>query len=449
MNRSRRLIRLVQWIVVSSAVSPWAQAATAVPQWQQIFHPAADGTTSSAPIAARELADGTVLVVTQTFQSIHYNHDGSIASFRQLNLTPPGRHPSRSGLVDRPESGPSGLVNSHAVIDGFGIVVIAVVEQPDYYLQDAGNIETVKFDGLTGEALWPAPAIYHPASGGAYPTGVFVDPLGDVIVTGLFTNPRHVTLKYDGKTGALLWGPVLRTDLSPPVWTSASAVDPLGNVYVSVSGIFPAGFSTVKYSGATGAVLWGPVVSSDGPDGYPEASTLDAEGNLLVTGVTSGRFATFQYNGNSGALMWGPSHFTPPVGATNAIAQSAVLDTSSNLFVSGRYDLPGSMAQYATQKISGATGFPLWTGAPVSTVRGYQPAQAGVAANGDLIVGGALGPSVDLRLNFWRYRGSDGMMVWGPSEFGPIGPFDAATFFVGSNDGSSHRSSHRPGTQPS
>ena len=72
------------WLVVSSA----ALAATAVPQWQQIFHTAADGTTSSAPLAARELADGTVLVVTQTFQTIHYNHDGTIVSAKQLNLNP-------------------------------------------------------------------------------------------------------------------------------------------------------------------------------------------------------------------------------------------------------------------------------------------------------------------------------------------------------------------------
>jgi hypothetical protein len=99
-------------------ISSLAIGATAVAQWQHIFHPAADGPYSSAPLAARELADGTVLVVTQTFQTIHYNHDGTIVSAKQLNLNTPDGHVH--------ESGPSGLINAKATIDGFGRIVISV-----------------------------------------------------------------------------------------------------------------------------------------------------------------------------------------------------------------------------------------------------------------------------------------------------------------------------------
>ena len=84
-NGARRLASVGLSALALLGLATVAFASTAVPQWQQVFHPAADGTTAAAPLAARELADGTVLVVTKDFQTVHYNHDGTIVERRRAS----------------------------------------------------------------------------------------------------------------------------------------------------------------------------------------------------------------------------------------------------------------------------------------------------------------------------------------------------------------------------
>ena len=64
-------------------------AQTAVPLWRQTFRPSASGTISPPPIAARELVDGTVMVVTEQGAVVRFDHDGNEVSSVQLPLGKP------------------------------------------------------------------------------------------------------------------------------------------------------------------------------------------------------------------------------------------------------------------------------------------------------------------------------------------------------------------------
>jgi hypothetical protein len=410
-----------------------ALASTAVPQWQQIFHPSADGTTSAAPIAARELADGTVLVVTGALQTVHYNHDGTIVSFKQLALSPPvpARAPSGRGRVA--DQGPLGFEVARAVIDGFGKVVISAVASPTYVPPDSGIIETLKFDGLTGDALWPAPVFYD-ANLGENPTAVFVDPMGDVVVTGLAVgNEKHFTIKYDGLDGSLLWGPMVFDGVSFPSNSAAEAMDAAGDIYVTLPSIAPpqAGLASLKYSGVNGAILWGPIVFPD-PNARPGASVITPDGNYSVAAASDDRLLVFKYNAVSGATVWGPSVVPLPPSPADAFANGLTTDARGDLFLTASFPTSGA-PQLLVRKLSGSSGLTLWDASGGDVLAGGPATGPLVAGNGDLLVGTVTGTSGDPILEFQRFRGADGFPEWGPNAFGPTDDFDPPQVFLGSN----------------
>lgn len=119
---------------------------------------------------------------------------------------------------------------------------------------------TLKYHRTTGRLLWSAS---YKALYGSYPVGLAVDADGDLAVTGMmttqFANTNYVIMKYDGKTGALLWGPFLYHGKAlgndVPI---GIAVDASGNFVVT--GVVPTPLGnrpqTVKYDGVTGNRLW-------------------------------------------------------------------------------------------------------------------------------------------------------------------------------------------------
>ena len=64
----------------------------------------------------------------------------------------------------------------------FGRVAVALLANDEYLSGSGGEVEIARFDGLTGQSLWRAPVYYGP-SGTHYPTGLFEDRNGDLIVT--------------------------------------------------------------------------------------------------------------------------------------------------------------------------------------------------------------------------------------------------------------------------
>ncbi len=430
-RRGVRALCVIAWI----ALGPLAFAQTAVPVWQQDFRPAAKGTTSPNIIAARELADGSLLAVTDELVALHFDANGNPLSSLQL---PAGPRAQRTSPPSPASSGPEGgfvpgYLRTFAAIDSFGAIVIARVGDPDYsFFPYTGDIVTTKYDGLTGHTLWAHPAIYDSGIVFAadYPTGVFLDSIGNVIVVGLTALDasffEHLTLKYDGQTGGLLWGPMILAGVTPP---GTASVDLDGDIYLSVAREVSSGgplrFTTLKYDRQNGAIVWGPVATDGDTYDYPHASAFTPDGGFIVTGSLGDQLGTIKYGAYTGSVIWTAT--TPIPGSSSSKATGVAVDAAGNVFVSG--DANGACA---TLKLSGASGSILW--GPQVAPEATDPTHLVVFGNGDVVLDPILsGPPASL--GFLRYRGADGALVWGPASVGALYgyPTYSPSSFVASN----------------
>ena len=242
-------------------------------------------------------------------------------------------------------------------------------------------------DGLWIALVYLALAFVTPASRGAGVTEAWVqrsnivvsnsqdraykvvrDGAGDFIVTGSSSIGTSgldmLTLKYSGASGALLWqkrynGPANKDD-SP----TALAVDGSGNVVVT--GSFDNGtntdFYTAKYAAASGALLWeqrynGPANTNDSAS----AVAVDGNGNVIVTGSsddgTNTDFYTAKYAAANGALLWEKRYNGPANGNDHATA--VAVDGDGNVIVTGSSD-NGTNSDFYTAKYAAANGALLW-----------------------------------------------------------------------------------------
>ncbi len=187
-------------------------------------------------------------------------------------------------------------------------------------------------------------------------TSIAVDGLGNVYVTGASTvligsvaSSTFVTIKYNS-AGVEQWVAKYKAPGNGFDFTSALALDPLGNVYItgSTTGIgSSADFTTIKYN-AAGVQQW--LVRYNGPaNGSDEAHdlVLDKDGNVYVTGMstgisTNGDFTTIKYN-SAGVQQWEARYNN----VENSFERAAelTLDSGGNVYVTGVSD-----GDYATVK---------------------------------------------------------------------------------------------------
>ncbi|MBZ0136588.1 MAG: tandem-95 repeat protein [Planctomycetes bacterium] len=270
------------------------------------------------------------------------------------------------------------------------------------------DYSTVKYDS-SGVEQWRAT---WNSSGNSddRPTALAVNASGDVYVTGYSIDAggsggwNYATIKYNGATGATVWGGA-GFDNGAAVWNSSAnnydeasalALDASGDVYVTGNSIDAGGsggwnYATIKYNGATGATVWsgaapafdnGAAVwdSSANSTDQAFAVALDASGDVYVTGRGyhaggwgSWNYATIKYNGATGATVWSGAApaFDNGAAVWNSSANSddeahaLALDASGEVYVTG-YSIGagGSGGQnYATIKYNGATGATVWSGA--------------------------------------------------------------------------------------
>lgn len=411
-----------------------ALAQTAVPRWQHLFRPNATGTFSPGILAARELADGTVMVLTDSLIAYRYDHDGnpvSAVSLRGSRPAPAPRPPEPPHLADGGIYSTFGT--SFAVIDAFGVVVLSRVGEPGYGVILTGDTITMKFDGLTGRALWGQEAVYDTGRFNAdFPTGLFVDGNGDVIVTGISNINggifQHVTLKYSGRDGSALWGPVLIFNVAD---TGTAAVDFSGNIWVSV-GQFSGYVSRIRtqmYLGVNGAVLWSPIQDEGADNQVPNASTIDSGNDFVVVGNSGGKAFAIKYDHDDGSVSWA-NEYDRPSGTSFATFLSLASAASGGLLVGG-YGLDASQeAVPIASKLSGATGQIVWNASPIPDA---VPGWLAASGNGDAIFSGPIFAGTETRLAFWRHRGGDGVRVWGPAGVDPTETPGPATWLIGSN----------------
>src|SRR5206468_515962 len=156
--------------------------------------PSLAGFGNQSPIAARELADGSVMVVSLDnagLTAIRYDHAGAVLS--SASFYPP------YGLTDGS--------TPHVAIDPFGAVFFAASSNlccpPDN--TQWGDAWLMKYDGISGSELWDTPGHYDAALDYIdTPDQLLIDATGDAIVV-ISSRPswvgqlKNVVLaKFDG-----------------------------------------------------------------------------------------------------------------------------------------------------------------------------------------------------------------------------------------------------------
>ena len=195
---------------------------------------------------------------------------------------------------------------------------------------------TIKYD-TNGVRQWVR-RYSGPGKGNDVPSGMAIDSLGNVYVTGSSqgstADKDYATIKYD-TNGVRQWvrrynGPGKGDDIS-----SAMAVDSLGNVYVSGSSQGSAGkdYTTIKYD-TNGIKQW--VRRYNNPEGMLNAMAVDTLGNVYVTGSLPGErnvdYVTIKYDAN-GVRQWVQRYNGPENG--DDYVDAMAVDVLGNVYVTG------------------------------------------------------------------------------------------------------------------
>lgn len=167
---------------------------------------------------------------------------------------------------------------------------------------------TVKYDN-SGQQQWVA--LYHGPGNGSQATGVGLDNLGNVYVTGgseaVDGGYEYATIKYNS-VGQQQWASRYRAPDSTTDFATAIAVSSSGNVYVT--GQSSEDYSTIKYN-ALGQEQW--VTRYNGPagfDDYARAIALDRRENVYVTGAI--HQSEFQYDWDFATVKYMPDRIPLP-----------------------------------------------------------------------------------------------------------------------------------------
>jgi len=170
-------------------------------------------------------------------------------------------------------------------IDGNGNVVVTGQSA------NGGNDDylTIKYDGTTGAEMWRAVSD-GAAHGNDYSRALAIDGSGNVFVAGYSfngTNDDYLTIKYNGTTGAEIWRTVGEGVAHLIDRAFAAALDSSGNVLVTGWSYNASGnrdHLTIKYDGTTGAELWRYVHAGTANRNDDALAVLAAPGAMFVAG---------------------------------------------------------------------------------------------------------------------------------------------------------------------
>lgn len=388
--------------------------------------------SSSFPVSVASDSEGNTVVVAQDFDSSGTAQPGGVT----LKLDRRSGRPSWGPI--RFSDTPIGLPAAMAVNRDDDVFVTGY----SFSSHETGNDwETVKYDGATGSLLW-GPAIMDRGGSSDSPSGLVVDADGNAIVVGKTEALNLITwalVKYDGESGAVRWGPVV---YEPPLFDTRRQseamrvlIDRNGDVVVTSwtrITLDRTVWVTVKYDGDTGAPIWGPVPHEPPPygSGFPMDADLDGTGDVIVTGVSGSGWTTVKYSGATGALVWGPVSRTVNSGRTRQV----VVDPNGDAIVVGERNNSGS--GYAVIKYNGSTGAALWEAVSNSGALNDATKLISLDPAGNPIVLSVTSNEMDTDWTTTKYSGATGQVLWGPIAYDggvderPVGLASAGSDFV-------------------
>jgi hypothetical protein len=165
-----------------------------------------------------------------------------------------------------------------------------IMVQRGYGTTNGYDVLLARYDAADGQPAWSV-RYDGPTHGGDDPRAMAMTAAGDVLVAGVqdtWWNYNYMTLKFSGASGALMWtAPAYN---GPPGWYDVATTvceGPGGLVVVSglSDGVGTSwDIATVGYDGATGAQQW--VLRHDGPSSQSDEAraVVVGAGRLFVTG---------------------------------------------------------------------------------------------------------------------------------------------------------------------
>ncbi|MBS1515349.1 MAG: SBBP repeat-containing protein [Bacteroidetes bacterium] len=228
------------------------------------------------------------------------------------------------------------------------------------------DIATVKYNS-SGVQQW-VHRYDGPGNSDDYPSGIVVDSLGEIYVTGYSRGVNNdydiVTIKYTASGPLPLWIKRYNGTGNSTDQGYGLAVDNSGNVYVTGNSIgigTGIDYITIKYN-PFGTLLWEQRYNGTANDeDYARDIALDNSGNVYVTGSSVGIGSssdclTIKYN-NSGALQWEQRYNGP----ANSIDNGGFvrLDVNGNVYVAGNSEGIGTSTDYILVKYN-SSGVQQW-----------------------------------------------------------------------------------------
>jgi len=307
------------------------------------------------------------------------------------------------------------LYDFPTAIDANGNVIVA-----GYSLTSAHSYDytVIKYDN-NGNQLWVQS--YNDAVNGVdQATALEVDNNGNIYVTGMSQTAsagfNYVTIKYDGN-GNQKWIASFNGTGNSSDIPSGIAVDPSGNVFVtgvSVGSGTAGDYATVKYN-SLGVQQWVNTYNGSATLSNDAAKAITISGNFVyVTGSSQSLLSGFnivtqKINANNGSQVWATSY--------NGIANGTdkgngiVVDASGNVYVTGSTQIAGTNTDYVTIKYT-SNGTQSW----VSTHDGYGLGDAANAIaldnnNNVVVTGTCLVPGNQMEYHTLQYNNS-GVQQW-------------------------------------
>jgi uncharacterized delta-60 repeat protein len=213
---------------------------------------------------------------------------------------------------------------------------------------------TIKYDP-DGNVVWTRR--YASANGHDEPLALAVDANGNVYVTGdtegNFVNYDYYTIKYNSN-GDVAWERRYDDENHSSDFATGIAVDPLGNVYVT--GLSYTGsaweYCTMKYD-PDGQLLWQQFIYSGSDETLPHMA-LDSGANIHIAGNSSQDFLTVKYD-SDGNLLWQQTYD----GGLDDLTTGIQTDSAGNSYVTGYSAGAGTGFDFYTIKYD-ANGEMVW-----------------------------------------------------------------------------------------